>query len=120
MGNGFFATDEYIEQNPEVIEALITSLLTTYRRVNSDPDYLFDQAPKFLPGINEDPEKLREIIDTYIGFNVWDSNGGFNEEAADLTVGLFVEVGDLEEASPFEDWAALGPMNAVLDAIGRE
>ena len=119
MGNGFFARAGYIEENPEVIEAMIESLLLTYRRVNDDPDYLFTQAPKFLPGINEDPEKLRQIVDAYVGFNVWDSNGGFTAEAAGLTVDLYVEVGDLEVPAEFETWAVLEPMNNVLERIGR-
>lgn len=120
MGNGFFTTSDYIENNPEVIDAMIRSILVTYRRVNEDPEYLFDQAPKFLPGINEEPEKLQLIIDTYIKFNVWDGNGGFAKEAAEQTVGLYVEVGDLENPVPFEEWAVLEPMSAALDELGRQ
>ncbi|MFQ5856670.1 MAG: ABC transporter substrate-binding protein [Anaerolineae bacterium] len=120
MGNGFFARTDYIEANADVIDAMVESVLLTYRRVNEDPDYLFNQAPKFLPGMEQEPDKLRQMIDYYIEFNVWDSNGGFTQEAAEDTVGLYVEVGDLEVAASFEEWAVLEPMNRVLDKLGRK
>lgn len=119
MGNGLFARADFIEANPELIDAMVEALLVTFRRVNEEPDYLFDEAPKFLPGAEQEPERLREMIQYYLDFNVWDSNGGFSAEAAADTVDLYVEVGDLEEAVPFEEWAVTGPMERVLAKIGR-
>lgn len=119
MGNGLFAPADFIDANPEMIDAIVEALLVTFRRVNLEPDYLFDQAPKFLPGAEQEPERLREMIQYYIDFNVWDSNGGFTPEAAAQTVALYVEVGDLEEDVPFEEWAVTEPMKGVLDKLGR-
>lgn len=119
MGNGLFARADFIDANPELIDAMVEALLVTFRRVNEEPDYLFDEAPKFLPGAEQEPERLREMIQYYLDFNVWDSNGGFSPEAAADTVDLYVEVGDLEEAVPFEEWADTGPMERVLAKIGR-
>lgn len=118
MGNGLFARAEDLETNPELYDAMVEALLLTFRRVNTEPDYLFDQAPKFLPGAEQDPDRLREMIEYYVDFNVWDGNG-FTEEAAADTVNLYVEVGDLEEAVPFEEWADPGPLERVLAKIGR-
>jgi len=119
MGNGLFARADYIDANPDEIDAMVEALLLTFRRVNTEPDYLFDEAPKFLPGAEQEPDRLREMIQYYIDFNVWDGNGGFSAEAAADTVNLYVEVGDLEEAVPFEEWADPGPIERVLAKIGR-
>lgn len=118
MGNGLFAPADFVDANPEMIDAIVEALLVTFRRVNLEPDYLFDQAPKFLPGAEQEPERLREMIQYYIDFNVWDSNGGFTPKAAAQTVALYVEVGDLEEDVPFEEWAVTEPMEGVLDKLG--
>ena len=119
MGNGLFARAEDLEANPELYDAMVEALLLTFRRVNTEPDYLFDEAPKFLPGAEQEPERLREMIQYYIDFNVWDGNGGFSAKAAEDTVNLYVEVGDLEEAVPFAEWADSGPIDRVLAKIGR-
>ena len=119
MGNGLFARAEDLEANPELYDAMVEALLLTFRQVNTEPDYLFDEAPKFLPGAEQEPDRLREMIQYYIDFNVWDGNGGFSAKAAEDTVNLYVEVGDLEEAVPFAEWADSGPVDRVLAKIGK-
>jgi len=118
MGNGLFARAEDLEADPDLYDAIVESLLLTFRRVNSETDYLFDEVPKFLPGAEQEPDRLREMIQYYIDYNVWDGDG-FSKEAAADTLELYVEVGDLEEDVPFEEWAILGPLERVLEKIGR-
>jgi ABC-type nitrate/sulfonate/bicarbonate transport system substrate-binding protein len=118
MGNGLFARAEDLEADPDLYDAMVEALLLTFRRVNSEPDYLFDEVPKFLPGAEQEPDRLREMIQYYIDYNVWDGNG-FTKEAAADTEELYVEVGDLEDTVPFEEWATLGPLERVLEKIGR-
>jgi NitT/TauT family transport system substrate-binding protein len=121
MGNSFFASSDYINANSDAVDAMVEAMVLTYRRVNEDPEFLFNQVPKFIPGTEqpEEADRIHKLIDDLVAYHVWDSNGGFSQEAAEKTVALYVEIGDLAQSMPFDQYGVIDPANRVLDKVGR-
>jgi ABC-type nitrate/sulfonate/bicarbonate transport system substrate-binding protein len=124
MGNGFYARQDYLEENADLIVELLKAQVLTHRRVIDDPQYLADKAYTYLsnalPEGEEGLQYMRDIVDLYLDGNVWGVNGGFDEAGGDATVQLYLVSGDLEEAVPFEQWGTLEYLNRALDEIGRQ
>jgi ABC-type nitrate/sulfonate/bicarbonate transport system substrate-binding protein len=124
MGNGFYARQDYLEANDDLIVELLKAQVQTHRRIVEDPQYLADKAYTYLsnalPEGEEGLEYMRDIVDLYLEGNVWGVNGGFDEAGGDATVQLYLVSGDLEEAVPFEQWGTLEYLNRALDEIGRQ
>lgn len=123
MGNGFYARKSYLEENEDLIVALLKAQIETHRRIADDRQYLVDKAYTYLSNALPEGEGgldyLADVVDLYVDGNVWGVNGGFDQAGADATVQLYLVSGDLEEAVPFEQWGTLEYLNRALDEIGR-
>jgi len=113
-----FARTDWIAQNGDIIEGVLRSLLEIYRRVNADPPFLKERAPKYLPGM--DAKVLNRAADEYIKHKIWDVNLGVSEAGANGTVKFYMDAGILKQDVPADKWTDTRFLDKVLNEAGRK
>lgn len=112
---------EWVEENPDLAQEVVTALLEGIRRLRSDHEFALRIAQEALP--EEDPELLEELITEYTDRNLWEPNSFLTEENAEFTLQFFYDVGEIE-VDPAEadltNYFNFELVEAALDDIGRE
>ncbi|MFQ6017854.1 MAG: ABC transporter substrate-binding protein [Kiloniellaceae bacterium] len=119
-----YANTEFLENNQETVDILIEELLTVWRAINKDPNYVTTQRKKY--GVLADlPAELEgEIIPYYTESaksGAFPVNGG-GVEAAKTDFEFYSIAGQLKGDPAdlkVEDFWYFGPLNKALDKLGR-
>ena len=97
----FSATKQYIEQNPEVVQAFVNALQKGLDYVNSHTP---EQIAKIIaPQFKEtDSETITTIVTRYYEQDTWPENLVFKKESFELLEHILMEAGELKEMLSYE------------------
>lgn len=97
----FSATKQYIEENPEVVQAFVNALQKGLDYVNSHtPEEI---AKIIAPQFKEtDAETITTIVTRYYEQDTWPENLVFQKTSFELLEHILMEAGELEEMLPYE------------------
>ena len=98
----FSATKQYIQDNPETIQAFVNALQKGLDYVNSHtPEEI---AKIIAPQFKEtDKETITTIVTRYYEQDTWPENLVFEKESFELLERILMEAGELENMLPYED-----------------
>lgn len=117
-----FANTEWLEANPDVVQVLLEQVLTVWRSMSEDPQFIVDERER-LDLLQDLPADLEEGMLPYYeqgadeGLFTQDCGG---ESAARDDFRFYGAAGQLEgdpESLEVEDFWTLEPMQAALDAV---
>ena len=119
-----YANADYLQREAEAVSILIEELLSVWREINTNPSYVLEQREKYnlLPDLPADLDK--EILPYYeesTKNNAFPNNGGGIDAIKD-DFDFYSVAGQLEgdpASLKVEDFWELGPLNQVLDKLGR-
>jgi ABC-type nitrate/sulfonate/bicarbonate transport system substrate-binding protein len=114
--NGLQVSEQWAAQNPQLAKDLIRAMLTAHRRVNDNPQLLYDEGVKRL-GL--DPAIAKQVGDACLQGGMFDPNGGLTKENVQYTLDFLANTKAVPASLKVEDVADLSYLNAVLDEIGR-
>lgn len=119
--SGTMATEEFLSENSEDVQTIVTTLVETYRRINDDPEWAGEQALRFF-GVQYDEQfdLLRDIIRNYAERKLWDPDGGLDPDIAADTVEFNVTYGNLPEDAmdDIEEFYDFQFIDRTLDELG--
>lgn len=115
--NGVYVTRAFAAKNPDMVRDYIRALLTVHRNIRENPQLLYDAQVKYL---KLEPERAKEIGDTYLAHNIWKANGDLTPEDVKYSLDFFVEIGSVPPGLDASNIADVSYLNAVLDEIGRK
>ena len=108
---------EWAAQNPEMAKDFIRALLEAHRRVNENPQLLYDEGVRRL-GL--DPAIAKQVGDACLKSGMFDPNGGLMRGTIQSTLDLLANIQAIPAGLKPEDISDLSYLNAVLDEIGRK
>lgn len=118
----YAARDEFIEEEPEVIQRFLRAVIAGHRELASSPDAYFQAVDGMLPDEFEQG-RVEEFWQVVTDSGYWAENGGVNLSALDTVFDLYY---DLPDAPPDptvtrgEQIYDLEHLEAVLDEVGLE
>jgi NitT/TauT family transport system substrate-binding protein len=119
-----YANTDFLAVNAEAVDVLIEALLTTIREINADPAAVVELRKKYnlLAELPADLEgEIAPYYEEAVAAKSFALNGG--DEAAAKTDFEFYGLAGQIEGDPaslkVEDFWDFGPLNAVLDRVGR-
>lgn len=114
-----YGNTDWMSDNPEATQALVTALLEQFRRINSEDGYLMELYERYLPE-EAAGENAQAIVDAYIEAGIFPDDGGLTDEAVEYTIGFFGPdgTGDVETVLDPDDVADLSYLEAALDELG--
>ena len=97
----FSATKQYIEENPEIVQAFTNALQKGLDYVNSHtPEEIANViSPQFK---ETDIETITTIVTRYYEQDTWPMNLVFKKESFELLEHILMEAGELKEKVPYE------------------
>lgn len=99
---GMFTTDEYIQDNPEIVQRFVRALLRSIEATVAEPDYALEaviSAVQFSGGDNRAGTQAGlEAVTAY-----WTNPGEYTVATFEETQGLMLELGMITETTPVED-----------------
>ncbi len=97
----FSATKQYIEENPDVIQAFVNALQKGMDYVNSHTPEEISKiiAPQFK---ETELDTVTTIVTRYYEQDTWPENLIFKKESFELLEHILMEAGELEEMLPYE------------------
>ncbi len=119
----FVARTKFIENNPELIQALIKEVLQVYRRGVADYTYWVEKANEYniLPDL-KDRGQIAELLPVSIESGVYDPNGAITPELGQNNFELYVAGGLMQgpvEELEVDEFYNFKPLNKILDELGR-
>jgi ABC-type nitrate/sulfonate/bicarbonate transport system substrate-binding protein len=108
---------DWAKQNPEILKDFIRALLNAHRRINANPQLLYDETVKRL---GADPASAKESGDAWLKLGTWDPNGGLTRESIQYTMDFLVNIKTVPAGLGVDDVADLSYLNQVLNEIGRK
>lgn len=116
--SGTIATTEFLEENAEDVQTIVTALLSTYRRMNEDPEWVIDRAPLYLGSVYE-LDLLGQIVEAYLERDLWPPDGGLDREIAADTIEFNTRYSGLEaQSDDLEDYYDFRFIDAALEELG--
>ena len=117
-----FANTDWLEANPETVQVLLEQVLTVWREINADPQFVVDERERL--GLLEDlPEELEaELLPYYeqgVEEKLFTQDCG-GEPAARADFEFYGAAGQLEgdpSSLQVEDFWTLEPQQAALEAL---
>jgi ABC-type nitrate/sulfonate/bicarbonate transport system substrate-binding protein len=107
----------WVKQNPEIVKDFLRALLNAHRRINANPQLLYDEAVKRL---NMTPADAKEACAADLQYAMWDVNGGVTKQNIEATLTFLAQINQVASTLKADDVADLSYLNAVLDEIGRK
>lgn len=115
--DGLHVRQAWAEQNPQIVRDFLRAVLDANRRVQVNPQVLYDESVKRL---NLDPATAKEIGDAYLELKVWDPNGGLTTENVQFTIDFLIKNAGMSPGLKAEGLTDLSYLNTVLGEIGRK
>lgn len=98
---GLMASDEYIKQNPDIVNAVVKSYQEAFNDIYKNPDAALATAKKYFPQLEENI--LRMAIKRMIDEKVIPTSVLVSDVSWDKAIAERVKIGDLKSASTVED-----------------
>jgi ABC-type nitrate/sulfonate/bicarbonate transport system substrate-binding protein len=114
-----YVNGDFAAQNPQAVRDLVKSLLTVYRRINSEPGYLKSIAEEFV-GDAINPDTIDAAVEKYVTLGMFPNDGGVTQANLDYTATFFGPegTGTVDKVFTLAEWADLSYLNTVLDELG--
>ena len=113
---GLHVRREWASQHPGAVRDFLRAQLLAYRKVNENPQILFDESVKRL---SLDPDTAQAIGKFHLGMRIWDDNGLLTTANVQSTIDFLVKADALPAAMQPAQVLDLSYLNAVLGEIGR-
>ena len=114
--NGIQVSETWAKQNPQIAKDFIRALLTAHRRMNDNPQVLYDEGVKRL-GLT--PAIAKQVGDAILQGGMFDPNGGLTKENVQYTLDFLAGIKSGPAGLKADDVADFSYLNAVLDEMGR-
>ncbi|MBI2874025.1 MAG: ABC transporter substrate-binding protein [Firmicutes bacterium] len=114
----FYAGTSFLAEKKGAVKSFIRAILDTHLKIAEDATFLKEQAPKYLPGY--DQEQLPQMIDVYRQYGLWPVNGGIEPEAQKFTIDFYIEGKKLPENLKTEQIYDRSLLDEVLKEIGKK
>lgn len=89
-----YARTDFIEAEPEAVQALIDATLAQNERVAGDPEYMAELIRTYMPDYDE--EILEEVAEAYSDGVMFPVDGGLTEESVQFTIDFFTDAEVIE------------------------
>ncbi|NLP18708.1 MAG: ABC transporter substrate-binding protein [Firmicutes bacterium] len=97
----FHATENFIEENPEIIKKFTTAVYKAMLWVEENPaPEVADAIEMFFPDTGH--EIITKTIEVYKGLDIWAPNPILQKESLDRLQDIMILAGELEEKVPYE------------------
>lgn len=117
--SGTAATEEWLSENSEDAQLIVTTLLETYRRMNDEPEWAAERAPQYLGSVYE-LDILEQIVNEYLERDLWPPDGGLDRQTAEETIAFNKEYSGLEAKSDeLEDYYDFTFIETALEELGE-
>lgn len=119
-----FASQEFLRKNPKTLGVLLDELLTVWRGINRDPEYIIAGMQEY--GLLDDvpPEKIEEIREFYrdsVHLEMFSNIGGLDEVQDDLEFFKVAKGGPASSAEEeIEDFWDFEPLRASMARIAKQ
>jgi ABC-type nitrate/sulfonate/bicarbonate transport system substrate-binding protein len=113
------ASEEWIEQNPEVAQNVVAAVLKGNREIARDFELYKKAVNEFIPDSGLGDDDIRPIWELAREYEFWPYNGGIDEEAVQFTQEVGNISGSLEGTVAYEDAVNRVPLDAALEEIGE-
>lgn len=119
-----YANTEWLEQESEAVEILLEELVGVWREINEDPNAVIAMRDQYdvMPDLEQ--EDVADILPSFtqgVEIDLYSNNGG-GVASVIQDFEFYTSSGTLEgdpAALEVEDFWYLGPLNTVLDRVGR-
>lgn len=108
----YSAPPEWLAANEEMAKDFISVHLDIWEEVVADPQILIDESIERLPEV--DPELLEPIVMEYLDKDIFDVDGGLEEEIVQQTVDFFSEAAGFENVGSADDVTDRAYLDEVL------
>jgi hypothetical protein len=115
--NAVQARGDWLEHHPREVRDVIRALLLVHRRIIANRGLLYTRA---LEQSKTDQTETMSVIDALLAAGAWHPNGALTHDNVQYTLTFLQETGAVPKALRVEDVADLGPLNEVLNDIGRQ
>lgn len=112
-----YANTDFAARHPESVKDYIRTLLGVHRRIKENPDLL---KAAVVNDLKFDVKTASALSDAYLSSNVWDVNGGMDQDAVAYSIDFFTKTGSLAPGLTVNSVADLSYLNGVLSEIGRK
>ncbi|MEX0697802.1 MAG: ABC transporter substrate-binding protein [Dongiaceae bacterium] len=118
-----YASQDFLTKNAEAVDILVEEMLTVWRAINKDPNYVVEQRAKYklLPDLPADLEgEVLPYFQESVENGAFGNNGGL--KAAQDDFDFYSIAGQLEgdpAALKVEDFWDLGPLTKALGKLGQ-
>ena len=113
-----YGNTDFIAENPGTVQELLRAQLNQNRQIAENEEYLASLIREYIPA--QDPGIVDTIAAEYVRLGMYDPNGALTEENVNYTIQFYVSAGNIQPGLAVADVADLGPLNAVLDEMGRQ
>lgn len=110
----YSAPPEWLAANEEMAKDFISVHLDIWEEIFADPQILIDESIERLPEV--DPELLEPIVLEYLDKDIFDADGGLEEEIVQQTVDFFSEAAGFENVGSADDVTDRSYLDEVLAA----
>jgi len=98
---GLTTTDEYIKNNPEVVQKVVTAYQNALNYIYANPDEATQIAINRFPNLNK--VSVKDTVYLAINESVWPRRMEINHDAWDKAIQIRVSIGDIKTAPQFTD-----------------
>ncbi len=113
---GLHVRREWASQHADAIRDFLRAQLLAYRKVNQNPQILFDESVKRL---SLDADTAQAVGRFHLGMRIWDDNGLLTTDNMQSTIDFLVTANALPAGMQPAQVLDLSYLNAVLSEIGR-
>lgn len=114
---GVYVNSDFAANNPQVVKDFIEATLDVRRRIRQDQELLTAVAVDLL---KIDQEILPLILDTYLGIDAWDVNGGISFESIQFSIDFWTNADRLDPGLTPEFVVDFSLLDEILAEIGKE
>jgi ABC-type nitrate/sulfonate/bicarbonate transport system substrate-binding protein len=113
---GLHVRREWASQHAGAVRDFLRAQLLAYRKVNENPQILFDESVKRL---SLDADTAQAVGTFHLGMRIWDDNGLLTTDNVQSTIDFLVKANALPAGMQPAQVLDLSYLNAVLGEIGR-
>ena len=111
------ARKDWLDKYPEIARDVVTALLQANRKVNANPQLLYDEAVKRL---SLDAATAKEIADGHLRLKIWDPNGALTPQNVETTIAFLADINALPRDTKVAEVADFTVLDDVVKRIGRQ
>lgn len=114
----YYGNVPFMEENPEIVHALLKAIVEENRKIAADASYLGDLITKYVEDF--DPAFLETVSTEYASLGMFGTNAELSPDEVQFTIDTFAEGEITGDELTVEQIVDTSYLEAVLDEIGRE